>query len=144
MQIEPYDPFRLWRGLMHRSWMPFEEEFWREKPGIRKPLTDLIDEGKTFRIVIELPGVEKKDISIHVEPAFLTVDAKIKTGVEEKKKGYYYKERAFEAYHRSFSLPAPVIPEKTQASFTNGILEIILTKQQPTEPKPKGFEVKLK
>lgn len=142
--IEPVDPFSLWRSFMPRNWMPFGEEFWRERPNARQPLTDIIDEGKTFRIVIELPGVEKKDISIHVEPTFLTIDAKVKTGAEEKKKGYYYRERSLEAYHRSFSLPAPVIPEKTQASFNNGILEIILTKQQPTEPKPKGFELKLK
>ncbi len=106
---------------------------------IREPLIDVIDEGNKLRVVAELPGVKKEDLHVNVLPTAIEISAKLSIKEEKKEEGYYFRERSYSQFYRRIPLPAEVIPEKTQAKFENGILELTLEKKEIK----KGFEVKL-
>ena len=78
----------------------------------REPLTDLIDEGKRVAITMELPGVDRKDIDVHVTEQELEISVD-----NERRK-----------YHKVVKLPAPVDPKTTKATYNNGILDVTVDK----------------
>lgn len=79
----------------------------------REPLTDVIEEGDHVAITMELPGVEKKDIQLHMtsDQLEITVD-------NERRK-----------YHKRVKLPSAVEPNTTQATYNNGILDVTVKRK---------------
>ena len=84
------------------------------------------DREKDIVFTIDMPGVSKKDIDIHIE------EHSIKVSAENGGKRKYN-------YSRKFK-PA-VDPETAKATFTNGVLDITVTK---VESKPTGRKVAIK
>jgi len=129
-----YDPFEDIRRLHEYIDRMFGEVFSRMKATdavfTRAPLIDLVDEGDKFRIVAEIPGVEKDDLDVRVFEDAVVIKAEKKLGRTERGKNYYVRERGYTSYYRTISLPEPVVPEKAQATYKNGILEIVLPKQR--------------
>ena len=83
----------------------------------REPLVDVINDNGSIRVIAELPGVDKKHISLNCSERVLTLSV----DAENRK---YYKE---------VSLPAEVDPRTAKAKCTNGVLEVVLTKaKEPT------------
>jgi len=58
-----------------------------------------------------------------------------------QRKDYYHAERVYGAFVRNLTLPAEINPEKVQALFKNGVLEIRLPKSE--EAKKKAINVKV-
>ena len=75
------------------------------------------DKGENLQIEVVLPGVEKKDISFKISESGFYVKAS-KEGVK---------------YAGSYSIDCSVIPEKTVAKYSNGILKVTVPYQQPLE-----------
>ena len=139
-------------------WRPFKRNFFRDffddfplslsesKFGslVREPLIDVVDEGKQVKVMAEIPGVEKKDISIDVTEDSIAISAEQKKEREEKSKGYYYHERGFQKFFRKIALPSEVIPNKSKAEFRDGILTVVLDKKHPAEKEAKSFKVGIK
>lgn len=134
------DPFDL------EQWFNFLPKIRLESPvkGAREPLIDVIDEGDKIKVVAELPGVKKDDIELSIEPLFVTLRVKAGEEMKEEKEGYYYRERSYESFYRSFRLPSEVLPESAKAEYNNGILEIELEKKDKKDKKDKGFKVEIK
>ena len=84
------------------------------------------DRKKDIVFTIDMPGVSKKDIDIHIE------EHSIKVSAENGEKRKYN-------YRRKFK-PA-VDPETAKATFTNGVLDITVEK---IESKPTGRKVAIK
>jgi HSP20 family protein len=106
------------------------------------PAVDVAESDADYIVKVELPGVQKEDVKITVESNTLTIRGEKKQQKEAKKENYYSFERSFGAFERSFSLPASVMNNKIDASYTDGILTITLPKS--TEAQPKQIEVKVK
>lgn len=141
---------RIWDPFSRRTWRKFWESFpefeaFLPRAGVRAPLIDVLDEGKTIRVIAELPGLEKKDISVNVLEDSVEISTEKKAEVKEEKEreGYYFHERSYQKFYRKIPLPAAVIPEKTKAEYKNGILELILQKKVTTKVE-KGFKPELK
>jgi len=75
------------------------------------------DKCENLQIEVVLPGVEKKDISFKISESGFYVKAS-KEGVN---------------YMGSYSIDCSVIPEKTVATYSNGILKVTVPYQQPLE-----------
>lgn len=99
------------------------------------PAADVAERENEFHVAIELPGVEKNDISITLESNVLTIRGTKKTEKEEEGREYHRVERRYGSFHRSFSLPAPVQAEKINATFKDGMLNITLPKAEDAKPK---------
>ncbi len=98
---------------------------------------DVIDEGKQFRVKMNVPGIQKKDIKLNVTENSLEISAEHKEESEEKKKNYLRKERNQVSYYRTLPLSEKVVSGKTKAKLTDGVLDITLPKSKPTKVQMK-------
>lgn len=94
------------------------------------PVVDVYKEKDHLVISAELPGVDKKDISVNVEGRVLTLKGDRTTEKEVKEEHYYRKERCSGGFERAFTLPADVNAEKIEANFKDGLLEIRIPKAE--------------
>ena len=99
------------------------------------PVVDIYDNNDTIVIKAELPGVDKKDITVDVNARTLTLKGERATDNEEKADDYYRRERSFGKFERSFTLPADVDPDKIKADFKDGVLKLNIPKPEAHKPK---------
>ncbi len=104
----------------------FDEFF---KNGIYNPLkADLEENDKEYILKIDVPGIEKKDISIDFNDYYLTVSVSEKYEKDNKKK-YLIKERGYNLVSRSFYLEN-ALEDSIKAKLENGVLMLEVKKQQ--------------
>lgn len=94
-----------------------------------------------YEIALELPGVAEEDISVEVHDNRLTVSGEKKSRHEEEGRTYYFSERAYGAFRRTFRLPEDSDGEKIHAVFKDGVLTIKIAKQASVAPSPRKIEV---
>ncbi len=107
----------------------------------RQPVIEIIDKGKNLVVIAELPGVDKKDISLSCDGFVLDIEARTSKKEEKKRKGFYYSERKASVFKRSISLPEEVDFSKAKASFKNGVLEIVLPKKTAKARKKQKIKI---
>jgi HSP20 family protein len=78
----------------------------------REPITDLFDEESEIVVIVEMPGIEEKDLEIELKGDMLDIKAVSKS----------------RSYRKELLLPATVGSENLSHKFTNGILEIRIKK----------------
>ena len=142
-----YDPFEEIRRLHEYIDRMFGEMFTRAPSYELRSLTppvDVIDEGDVFRIVVEVPGVRKEDLDVRVTEDSVVIRAERKFDKKDERKNYYLRERSYASYYRVIRLPEPVIPEKAEAEYRNGVLEIVVPKRAPERAEGEGYRVKIK
>ncbi len=99
--------------------------------------TDIKEYDDHYEMILELPGINKKDISINLIDGTLTVEANMEESKEEKdedKGTYIRRERYCGKLKRSFYLGENVKDEDIYAKFDKGILELNILKGK-SEPK---------
>jgi HSP20 family protein len=99
------------------------------------PAMDLVEHGDEFILRADLPGLSENDVNIEFEDNVLTISGERKSEHEERKEGYYRLERASGNFSRSLTLPEGVDPEKVQASFDRGVLEVRIPKPEQRKPR---------
>ncbi len=146
MSLVRWNPWREMSTLQHRVNHLFNEPFFRSdsendelRMGSWYPAVDMFDDGETIVIKAELPGMDKKDISVDIEDRVLTLSGERSYDNEVKEESYYRRERAFGTFKRSFNLPADVDSDKIKADFKDGVLKVEIPK--PEEKKPKQITV---
>lgn len=111
-------------------------------PEFRTPALDIQNKGDHYLVEAEIPGVEKKDISVEVKDDRLMVKGERKKDVTEKGENYIRQERGYSSFYREIPLPDDVLVDKVDATMTNGVLSIKLPKEEKEETKGKKIEVK--
>lgn len=102
---------------------------------------DLVKDEDGFKIVAEVPGMDKDQIKIMVENDVLTISGERKRNGEEKR-DVLRSERFYGNFTRSFSLPENIDKSGISADYSNGLLEVTLPLKP--EEKPKQIDVKVK
>jgi HSP20 family protein len=97
------------------------------------PYVDVLNRDGDVVVTADLPGVDKGDIKVNVRDDTLEISARRKTEEEQKGQGYIRHERSYKKYYRSIKLPAPVNKDNAKASFSNGVLEVVLPKKEKAE-----------
>ena len=107
----------------------FKPMFYEEKYNVMK--TDIRETEKAYLMEVEVPGFEKKDISISLEKGYLTVSAE-KKECSDKSVNYLRKERSCRV-SRSYYV-GEVNKEAVKAKYENGVLEIEIPKKEKEIP----------
>ncbi len=83
-----------------------------------------------YEVTAEIPGVDKKDIHVHVDGNLVSLNAEIRQA-DERKDGekVLRSERYYGAVSRSFQLPVAVDESRTTAKYEDGVLTLTLPKQ---------------
>jgi len=138
---------RLFERLMPRGWlapMAWNWPLWgrgeESFENIRVPQLDVIDRDKDIVIRVELPGVEKKDLDVSLSDSTLNIKGKVSKESKEERKDYFRCEITRGNFSRSLSLPSGVDTSKISANLKEGILEIILPKEESVQRR--SVEVK--
>lgn len=92
----------------------------------REPLVDVIQTDGEIHIVVELPGVEKKDIKLHGTEDMLSIS------VETPQRKYY----------KEITMPTKVKVKEAKSEYKNGVLEVTLPKIKE-DRKPKGEPINI-
>jgi len=95
------------------------------------PAAEASEAKESYQIAVELPGVKEKEIDLTVDNGVVTVKGEKKTSREEKGETWYFSERQFGAFSRSFRLPADADETRVDAKLKDGVLTIIVSKQEP-------------
>ena len=93
------------------------------------PSANIIETEKGFEIELAAPGYSKADFQLKIENKHLVISTEKKEVTEQKEKNYTRKEFHFDAFKRSFSLPQNVEESAIEASYENGILNVVLPKK---------------
>jgi len=103
------------------------------------PPMDLIEAEDHFLLKADLPGLSEGDVNIEVQDGSLVISGERKAEHEQREGGWYRLERAFGSFQRSLTLPDGVDPDRIEASFSHGVLEVKVPK--PEERKPRRIEI---
>lgn len=98
------------------------------------PSADASQGDGSYEITVELPGVKEEDIDVSVHDNMLTVRGEKRQEREEKdeKKQYYFSERMYGSFQRSFRLPRDVKSSDIKAVYDNGVLKLSIPKLRET------------
>lgn len=92
------------------------------------PSVDIAETEKEFELQFHIPGMKREDISIDVHEDRLTVSGERKMEEEKKEKNYHSVESYYGTFNRSFYLPDNANVEKIDASYKDGVLNIVIPK----------------
>jgi HSP20 family protein len=101
---------------------------------------DLLESAEQYVVRADLPGVREDDLSVQFEDHTLTISGQ-RSAEHDPQEGYFRLERAFGAFSRSLTLPEGIDPDRVQAQFERGVLQIVIPK--PEQKKPRQVQIQL-
>jgi len=96
------------------------------------PAIDVEEDQERYLLRADLPGVEEKDISLHVHEGKLILSGRREP---DATKSTVFRERRAGAFQREFYLGEAVNSEKIEASYKNGVLTVVLPKKEEVKPR---------
>ena len=127
--FDPFVELRRMQSEMNRLFSGFAPAA-RDFPPINIWLGD-----NSVVVTSELPGVTRDDVTISLQEDVLTLGGARQPKPEQQDVNWQRRERAYGTFSRAIQLPFRVEPEKVQARFNNGILEIELERLEADRPK---------
>jgi len=124
-----YKPF-LWSSL-------FDDDFFPVVPNrsTSMPAVNIKEDEKRFTLELAVPGIDKKDLRIEINEDVITVSSEQKTEKEENNDDFKRREFSYTSFCRSFYLPDNVNKEKIEANYKDGILSVVLPKDEEEKTK---------
>ena len=146
MAIVKVDPFREFAAMQDRMNRLFGNVYLRdEDTGFHGSWTPAVDifETPAHDLVLraELPGINREDIEVSVENGTLVIRGEKKFDPEVKEEHYRRVERSYGTFHRSFTMPSTVDPNKVSADYKNGVLTVKLPFREEAKPRTVNVEV---
>jgi len=104
------------------------------------PAVDVREYTDRFQLLLDVPGVEPKDVEITLDNGTLTVagnrtEEKAVAGNGTEQPQQQRIERRLGRFYRRFILPDTADAENVNASGRNGVLEIVIPKQPKAQPR---------
>ncbi len=116
----------------------FDDLFFSNNDKVMK--TDIKEHEDSYELLVDLPGFEKENINISIENGYLTIQAKTSSNKDDEQKGKYVRrERYAGEFSRSFYVGEDIADDDIKASFKNGILNIVIPKEEKEEVENKKY-----
>ncbi len=101
------------------------------------PASDMFETADSIVIFIELAGVKKEDINVEINGCRIEITGIKRRGERADEYNFQRMERTFGFFKRNFELPKTSDRNSISASFSEGLLEIIIPKKNRND----GFRV---
>ena len=142
MAIVRWDPFRDVATLQDRINRIFNESFGRSRDlddevGLYdwRPPVDIYETNDGVVLKVELPGINKEDVSVEIKDNVLTLKGERLANPAISEDCYYRRERLFGPFERSFTIHQNIKPDQIKATFKDGILHIEIPRPVQEQPK---------
>lgn len=88
------------------------------------PAIETLERNGRFVLRAELPGLSPDDVHVEVQDDAVVIEGERKSELEVEEQGRWRSERAYGRFSRTIPLPENADPEKAEAKFENGVLEV--------------------
>lgn len=95
-----------------------------------------------YEISVELPGVAQDDIDIALADGVLTVKGEKRSERREEGEDYFFSEREYGRFQRSFRLPPDADAENVSAAFADGVLRITVPRRGEAQAGARKIRVR--
>lgn len=136
---EMLDLSNIWRNFFDNEETFLPSTLFNES---KKFKVDVYEKDGEVKIDAELPGVKKEDISLTLDEGLLTISAKSEKNNEVKEKDYYYSERSYGSFSRTFQVGEHITENDVKAEFKDGVLHVGFKKPELPEKEIKKIEIK--
>lgn len=99
------------------------------------PKVEVSDGEKAVHVTAELPGMEEKDVELLLEDDVLTLRGEKRSENEDTAR--HFSERFYGQFERRIRLGYDIDQDGVKASFKNGVLDIVLPKNQAAQSRVK-------
>ena len=136
--LTPFD--KIFDHLIDKSFPNFKEETGVSFNQGAYPKVNIYEYDDKIGIVAEIPGLDKKNVSVEVEEQVLIISGD-KHGFEDDGGKCITRELKQSAFKRSFNLGEYLDGDDVSASFKDGMLSISIPKKEPEKPKKKFVKI---
>ena len=99
------------------------------------PRVDVTENAKAFELHVSLPGMKKEEIAIDIEGDVLTLSGERKLKTEDSSSKYHVVESYYGKFSRSFTLPENTVKSDIAATYTDGVLLVVVPKSEMKDNK---------
>ena len=136
--ITPFDA--IFDQLVNKTFPTFKEDVGVSFNKGAYPKVNIYEYDDNIGIIAEIPGLDKKNVSVEVEDNVLTVSGD-KHGFEDDGGKCITRELKHSSFKRSFNLGDHLDGDDVSASFKDGMLSISIPKVEPELPKKKMVKI---
>ena len=143
-------PFSLMRQMQDEVDRWFGDHGWvspsswfssGEHSGDWIPAIDAFQRGNDFVIRADVPGMARHDLNVEVGDDAVTIRGERKHEEHENREGMYWSERSQGSFYRVVPLPPGAISDSAKATFTNGVLEIVMPAPSPEARRGRKIDI---
>lgn len=124
-----YKPF-LWSNLFDDDFLPM-----LSSRSTLLPAVNIREDEKKFSLDLAVPGIDKKDLKIEVNEDVITISSEHREEKKVDQDDFKRREFSYTSFCRSFYLPENVSKDKIEASYRDGILSVVLPKDEEEKAK---------
>ncbi len=106
------------------------------------PLVDVYEDHDQIVVKAEIPGVKKEDVTLSLTDDILTLKGERRHEKEEKRENYFRLETSYGTFQRTIQLPRAVKTDAVKAEYKDGILKIVLPKDEESKTRDIKIDVK--
>jgi len=141
----PYSPFAIMRqGLDEvERWWSSSARDWMFGAANRTsewaPPIEAFHRGNEFVVRVEAPGMTRNDLSVEIGEDALTIGGERQREHQDEQDGMFWTERQYGSFSRTIPLPPGAIGDSARATFSNGVLEVVM--QAPSKETRRGRRI---
>ena len=136
--LTPFD--KVFDTMMEQAFPSFKEDVGVSFNQGAYPKVNVYEHDDKISIVAEIPGLDKKNVSVEVEDQVLTI-AGDKHGFDDSGVKCITRELKQSSFKRSFNLGDHLDGDDVSASFKDGMLSISVPKIEPEQPKKHSVKI---
>lgn len=132
------DPLSSWGYFPSYSRLQMEQG-----EGVRTPTYDMVDDGDRYKLIVELPGINKDNIRVKAMDDSVEISAEQSQEEDERKKNFVYNQRSYSSFYCRIPVPEEILSSEVTAKADNkGILRVQLPKKtRPQDIKSRSITV---
>jgi HSP20 family protein len=145
MSTMRWDPFRDLTSIQDEMNQMFDRVFGRRGAGAGReaglttaawaPAVDIAEDKGAYVVTAEVPGIKPEDLQVTLEDGLLTIQGERRMEEESSDRQYHRVERRFGSFRRSITLPSQVQADAIEASYSDGVLQVLVPKAESAKPK---------
>lgn len=137
MAMVRYEPWSLLNQLHREMDSLFSRGLGGDEASVSDwaPAVDIKEEPDAYVLYADIPGVDPKDIEVHMENGVLILRGEREHVAEQERASYKRTERVRGTFFRRFSLPDTADAERIAARYNNGVLEVRIPKLEKVQPR---------
>jgi HSP20 family protein len=111
------------------------------RENVLTPMVNIRETKEGYDLELVAPGRNKEDFKINLEKNILTISSEVATNENKDESKQVRKEFSLQPFKRSFTVDDKIANEKISARYENGILKVMLPKNEEIKATVKEISV---